>query len=136
MLGGTFIPSPRISVTTADGTSKLPGDVLWGSRAHDRSNVYTAELSSIISNLTLNSTEIVSVIPLGLSGASSSGGVEQRMDREAISGTGDEYGNLHEGATIRTTQGSHKRYEIPWANLVCQRGSEDEREMETEGARL
>jgi hypothetical protein len=99
VLGGVYLPNPKIIVSSADGNSKATSDVLWNQSGLMRPAIYHETLFKICRSLHLASTTYLSVVPVGLSGT----GVEEKSRDRANLLSGISSSSLHEGPS--TDQG-------------------------------
>ena len=76
VLTGGFLPDPKVVLTSANGQYTSSSIVAWNQKSHMRSTEYMTAIEKLQRNVKLNSSALLSVVPMGLAGSSNS---EERL---------------------------------------------------------
>ena len=76
VLSGGFLPAPRIVLTSASGLYSSSAVIDWNQKSHMRATEYMTTVEKLQADVPLNSSALLSVVPMGLAGSSNS---EERL---------------------------------------------------------
>jgi hypothetical protein len=72
VLTGGFLPDPKVILTSASGQYSASTVVTWNQKSHMRSTEYMKTIEALQGTVKLNSSALLSVVPMGLAGSSGS----------------------------------------------------------------
>ncbi len=70
VLSGGFLPDPRVVLTSANGVYSAEENIEWNHKSHMRAWAFTKTVENLQRQVKLNSSALLSVVPMGLAGSS------------------------------------------------------------------